>query len=82
MHAAGDFRSLGAASETQLASRQQNSFGCSQVTTLVDLVPRYELTIRTLGPASWRTIDLTRKDRHGRRNGNVDGVEVVALLSQ
>jgi hypothetical protein len=31
-------------------------------------IPLNELVIRTLGPASWRTVDLAGKDRHANRD--------------
>jgi hypothetical protein len=45
------------------------------VTALSDLVEIDELVITTLGPASWRTVDVTGKDCHGSRNGDVHDVE-------
>jgi hypothetical protein len=50
------------------------------VTALVDLVPINELVITPLGPASWRTVDLTGKDGHGRRDRDVHRIEVVGVI--
>src|SRR6266516_6168285 len=43
-------------------------------------MPINELVITPLGPASWRTIDLAGKGRHGSRDGDVHRVEVVGVI--
>jgi hypothetical protein len=64
----------------ELGTEEFRLFPRREVTALVDLVEIDELVITTLGPASWRTVDLAGKDRHGSRDGDVHGVEVVGVV--
>ena len=69
----------------EFTREQLTQFPGREVTALVDLGEVDERVIGTLGPALWRTIDLTRKHRHG--NGDRDvrclllrSVEVVVVI--
>ena len=44
-----------------LGSEEFRLFPRREVTALLDLVPIDELVIGTLGPASWRTVNLAGK---------------------
>ena len=52
--------------------------GC-KVIALVNLVEVHELGVGLLGPTPRGLIELARKDAHGSRDGDVDGVETVTI---
>jgi hypothetical protein len=51
-----------------------------EVTAPLGFVPTNKLVITTFGPASWRAVDLTGKDRDSGSDGDAGGVEGLGVI--
>jgi hypothetical protein len=47
---------------------------------LVDLAKINQFVVTPLGPASWRTIDFSRKDGYGSRDGDIQRDEIIGVV--
>src|SRR5579862_7988156 len=65
---------------SDLGAENSGLLPCREVATLVGLVEIDEFVIGSLRPTARRLIALSRKDRHGSRDGDVGGVVKVDLI--